>query len=59
MSVHDSISGVKKELGSTQKQLRRISQQLDPAIGDIKSDSTMLEAYEALLKTEKEIENLR
>ena len=59
MSVHDSISGVKKELGSTQKQLRRISQQLDPAIGELKSDSTMLEAYEALLKTEKEIENLR
>lgn len=59
MSVHDSISGVKRELGSTQKQLHRISQQLDPAIGDIKSDSTMLEAYEALLKTEKEIENLR
>lgn len=59
MSVHDSISGVKRELGSTQKQLHRISQQLDPAIGDIKTDSTMLEAYEALLKTEKEIENLR
>ena len=59
MSVHDSISGVKRELGSTQKQLHRISQQLDPAIGDIKCDSTMLEAYEALLKTEKEIENLR
>ena len=59
MSVHDSISGVKRELGSTQKQLHRISQQLDPAIGEIKSDSTMLEAYEALLKTEKEIENLR
>ncbi len=59
MSVHDSISDVKRELGSTHKQLHRISQQLDPAIGDIKSDSTMLEAYEALLKTEKEIENLR
>ena len=59
MSVHYSISGVKRELGSTQKQLHRISQQLDPAIGDIKSDSTMLEAYEALLKTEKEIEHLR
>ena len=60
LSVHDSISGVKRELGSAQKQLHRISQQLDPALGDdIKTDSTMLEAYEALLKTEKEIENLR
>lgn len=59
MNVHDSLSDVKRELCSTQKQLHRISQQLDPAIGDIKSDSTMLEAYEALLKTEKEIENLR
>ena len=60
LSVHDSISGVKRELGSAQKQLHRISQQLDPALGDdIKTDSTMLEAYEALLKAEKEIENLR
>ena len=58
LCVHDSISGVKRELSSTQKQLHRISQQLDPAY-DLKSDSTMLEAYEALLKTEKEIENLR
>ena len=33
-------------------------QQLDPT-SDLKSDSSMLEAYEALLKTEKEIENLR
>ena len=60
LSVHDSISGVKRELGSAQKQLHRISQQLDPALGDdVKTDSTMLEAYQALLKTEKEIENLR
>ena len=58
LSVHDSISGVRRELNTTQKRLHRISQQIDP-ITDYKSDSSMNEAYEALLKTEKEIENLR
>ena len=59
LSVHDSITGVKRELGTTQKRLHRISQQIDPSSDPSKSDSSMLEAYEALLKTEKEIENLR
>lgn len=59
LSVHDSITGVKRELGTTQKRLHRISQQIDPSSDPSKSDSSMLEAYEALLKTEAEIENLR
>ena len=57
-SVASTISGVQRELGTTQKQLNRISKQFDPT-SETRTDSNMLEAYEALLQTEKEIENLR
>ena len=55
---HESISGVQKDLTSTQKQLKDITKQLEPK-ESIKEDLNMKEAYKALLKTEKEIEKLR
>ena len=55
---HESISGVQKDLTSTQKQLKDISKQLEPK-ESIREDLNMKEAYKALLKTEKEIEKLR
>jgi len=55
---HESISGVQKDLTSTQKQLKDISKHLEPK-ESIREDLNMKEAYKALLKTEKEIEKLR
>ena len=58
-SVHDLKSVIR--LGTTQHPPNnRVSQQLScDKINDLPRDSKMLEAYQALLKTEKEIENLR
>jgi len=57
-SAHESISGVQRDLTLTQKQLKHISKQLEPK-KIRRDDLSMTEAYEALLKTEKEIEKLR
>ena len=58
LGVHHSISGVKRDLTTTQKHLQRISRTLDPE-SDFKSNTSMMEAYDALLKTEQEIDLLR
>ena len=55
--VHQSISGVRRDLSTTQKTLQRISRTLEPGL-DCQGDS-MMEAYEALLNTEREIDALR
>ena len=56
--VHQSISGVRRDLTATQRNLQRISRRLEPDL-DCPENSSMLEAYEALLCTEREIEGLR
>ena len=55
--VHQSISGVRRDLTATQKNLQRISRTLEPGLDC--QGNTMIEAYEALLKTEREIDALR
>ena len=55
--VHQSISGVRRDLTATQKNLQRISRTLEPGLDC--QGNTMMEAYEALLKTEREIDALR
>ena len=59
LSVHDLKSVIR--LGTSHPPPNnRVSQQLScDKINDLPRDSKMLEAYQALLKTEKEIENLR
>ena len=58
--VHQSISGVRQDLTATQRNLRRISRRLEPELScPCPENTSMLEAYEALLSTEKEIEALR
>ena len=58
LGVSNTISGVRRDLTTTQKQIRRISRTLDPD-NEFKTNTSMMEAYEALLKTEQEIEVLR
>ena len=58
--VHQSISGVRRDLTATQRNLQRISMRLEPDLSCPGPDNpSMLEAYEALLSTEQEIEALR
>ena len=56
--VHQSIAGVRKDLTATQKNLRRVSRSLEPGL-EGPDNASMMEAYEALLSTEREIEALR
>ena len=58
LGVHKSISGVTEDLTATRHHLHRISRALDPG-SERKSNTSMAEAYEALLKTEQEIDVLR
>ena len=48
LGVHHSISGVKRDLTTTQKHLQRISRTLDPE-SDFKSNTSMMEAYDAFV----------